>query len=192
MLKIIINLFFSSTLAAELIGNCWNEVYEENSILSVSDPGRVKRNFDEKVLIEAKKLSDVEHVAELYAAQYAFWSNKVIEQLIKNDQKESKRFEKVDEKLTETISQLNSTVKSQLQEFFFTDMFRLMKDAWYGTDEVGFTMAHYVWQQSAWACTCSVAVIILKFFDDRFASRKAKQYGIKVNPYHKVKIHKKQ
>ena len=156
------------------IDTCWLNVYEQQMV-EVSTLSRKKRQFDAEILKSAQNLSSVSEVAEYYSKVHSYWSNKVLLQLVDNNES----FKKQIEELTETINQFNQTCSEQIRDFFFTDLFDLSAKK--------LNILSWSWPQSPLCSIVSVLIFILKFADDRNASRKSKKYNIKVNPYHKVR-----
>ena len=116
----------------------------------------------------AKTLNSIDDVAKYYAKVHEVWSDKMLSHLIEN----SDMFNFQVKELTETIATFNQTCKDQIRQFFFVDIFdgeQLKKHS----SLISFVMA---------------VAVVSKWVDDRFASKKAKQFGIRVNCFFKVCI----
>ena len=171
----------------KIVRTCWDEAFDNEILLESVNPIRMKRHFEELVLTEAKKLKSQDEILVLYSKVIQQWSDKVVEQLVKNSE--------LQKNLTATIldrmTTCNESIKIQLEEFFFTDLIWLFSDTWCGTNytlERDLTLKKWSWSQSPQTGFVSVMILIGRFLDDRCASRLAKKYGIRPNCFFKVKI----
>ena len=176
MFKKIIN-FFSplvSSESAEFVGTCWDTVYAEQdkTLISTSDPQRYRRDFEDLIFQKAKTLSEVEKVAELYSATHAFWSEKVLAQLIENDLN-----------MKAAMSSFNQTCKDSVREFFITDFFDILA-GWFSSKHNvdGKTMMNFIWSQSSWGSIVASCFVLAGWIDQQFARRLAFKWGLKRHP----------
>jgi hypothetical protein len=143
--------------------------------------GRAKREYEERLAAKAETFCDQREIVNLYAASNALWSQKIIDQLVANQERTDAHFAQLNDK--------NTTCKCVYKlEDFFSIPYHLAT----GTEHPRGTefWNDLVWQSTPWATVTNFIQFICLVFggwiDLRKASAKSKKEGIKLHPLQKV------
>ena len=199
------------------MGSCYDTAYGTEAFVVVGPTSnRRRRDFDDLVEAEARKLEDAARIVDLFVSKTNFWNERIYNELVlsrtevREVRKELEAARKeVREVLKEVKSARNETSEATtalgeyvanktsscdfyFEDYAFHDLYLLYRNVRYNETNLGdIGTSKWVYKQrgggAVWGLMYSLLTIFLKFGDDRLGSWFAKAHGLTVGPCRKVR-----
>ena len=130
---------------------------------------------------EARNLTSVSQVVDLFVSKTAFWNEKIFNALL-----DARLTNETSDQLEFLVKTINRTESLEYKQHFITDVWLFAKDAMLNQTNMKHTSwAEWTDPQEAYGAVCWFYgifwTLVWKFFDERLASWYGAKHGVKAN-----------